>query len=149
MLGLVFQCRLRDVLACGLTRNWTVSLLPSLNNLITPVWTFTTCPWIHKVYSLVSTELRSEKKYSVCFLTSWDQMHLPVCLSSDLMDLKSLPANSFHFHSFDAVLLLLSICIYFSRCSKLSLRLACITAYTCRSSEILVTRNNLKDYSNI
>lgn len=38
----------------------------------------------------------------------------PICLSSDLMDLESLPAHSFHFDGFDAVFLLLSVSVDFS-----------------------------------
>lgn len=52
----------------------------------------------------------------------------PICLSSYLMDLESLPPHSFYFDCLNAILLLLPVCIDFSCCPKLWLWFSCITA---------------------
>lgn len=58
------------------------------------------------------------------------QFNSPICLSSYLMDLESLPPHSFHFDSLYAIFLLLSVCIDLSSCPELCLWLTCITAET-------------------
>ena len=67
---------------------------------------------------------------------------LPVSLSSDLVDLESLPANGLHFHSLDAILLLLSVRIDLSCGPKLSLWITCVTG---KNTEHAIERRFILD----
>lgn len=64
------------------------------------------------------------------------------------MDLESLPPHSFHFDSFNAIFLLLSVCIDFSCCPELGLRLTCITADRHQMKPV-ESKNNLKDLAEL
>lgn len=64
----------------------------------------------------------------------------PICLSSDLVDLESLPAHSFHFDGFDAVFLLLSVSVDFSCGPKVCVWVTRITTAKNKSKE-----NNKKE----